>query len=130
MLTTQETAQQKLVYITNLEKDSQNYDIELNEEEGPRDKKPPAENRPFERPFLINLNNDSKISEKAGGENDNAEENEREKNTKKMKEITCTEIGSYDSGEWAELQKIEKPKTDHEKPRNEEKRRKLLSPRK
>ena len=38
MLTTQETAQQKLVYITNLGKDSQNYSIELNEEEGPKDK--------------------------------------------------------------------------------------------
>ena len=126
MLTTQETAQQKLVYITNLEKDSQNYDIELNEEECPREKKPPAKNRPFERPSLINLNYDSKISEESGDENDNAEENEREKNTKKMKEITYAEISSYDSGEWAELQKIEKPKTDHEKPRNEEKKEKAL----
>ena len=50
MLTTQETAQQKLMYITNLEKDSQNYSIELNEEEGPKDRKPPAKNRPFESP--------------------------------------------------------------------------------
>ena len=38
MLTTEETDQRKLVYITNLEKDSQNYSIELNEEEGPKDK--------------------------------------------------------------------------------------------
>ena len=58
------------------------------------------------------------------------EENKREKNMKKMKESTYIEIGSDDSGEKAELQKIEKPKIDHKKPRNEEKMRKLLSPRK
>ena len=40
---------------------------------------------------------------------------------KKMKETTYTEIGSYNSGEWAELQKIKKPKNDHEIPRNQEK---------
>ena len=48
------------------------------------------------------------------------------KNTKKTKEITYTIIGSYDSGEQAELEKIEKPKNDHEKARNEEKMRKLM----
>ena len=40
---------------------------------------------------------------------------------KNMKEITYTEIGIYDSGEQAKLQKIEKLKNDHEIPRNEEK---------
>ena len=49
---------------------------------------------------------------------------------KKTKEITYIKISSYDSGEQAELQKIEKPKNEHEKARNEEKTRKLLSPRK
>ena len=130
MLTSQETAQQKLVYITNLEKDSWNFSIEFNEEEGPKDKKPLAKNRPFERPSLINLNHDSKVYKEYGSENNNEEENEREKITKNMKEITYTKIGSYDSGEQAKLQKIKKPKNDHRMARNEEKMRKLLSPRK
>ena len=56
-------------------------------------------NRPFERPSQISLKYDSKVYEESHSENDNAEENEREKNMKKMKEITYTKIGSYDSGE-------------------------------
>ena len=39
-LNTQETAQQQLVYITNLEKDLQHHSTEMNKEEGPKDKKP------------------------------------------------------------------------------------------
>ena len=48
MLDTQETAQQQLVYITNLEDDLQKKGTKLNEEEGPKDKKPAAKNRLFE----------------------------------------------------------------------------------
>ena len=87
--------------------------MELNEKEGPKDKKPPVKNRPLERPSLINFNHGSKSYEKSGSENDNVEEIEREKNRKNMREITDTKIGSYNSGEWAELQKIKKPKNDH-----------------
>ena len=47
-----------------------------------------------------------------------------------MKEITNTNIRSYDSRECAELRKIEKLKNYHEKVRNKEEMRKLLSPRK
>ena len=39
-LNTQETAQQHLVYITNLEKDLQHHSTEMNKEEGSKDKKP------------------------------------------------------------------------------------------
>ena len=106
MLDTQETAQQKLVYITNLEKDLQNYNTEMNDEEGPKDKMPPAKNRPLERPSLIDPNHGSKIYKESGSENESMEETEREKNTKNTKEIAYTNISSYESGEWAELQKI------------------------
>ena len=41
---------------------------------------------------------------------------------KNTKVIACTEISSYDEGEWVYLQNIEKPKNDHEMTRNEEKR--------
>ena len=54
MLTSKETAQQKLVYITNLRKYLQNCGIELDKEEGPKDKKPPVKIRPLEKPSLIN----------------------------------------------------------------------------
>ena len=40
MLNTQVTAQQELVYITNIESDLQNHSTKLNEEKGPRDKNP------------------------------------------------------------------------------------------
>ena len=78
-----------------------------------RIKKPPVKNRPLERPSLINFNHGSKNYEESGSENDNVEEIEREKNRKNMREITYTKIGSYNNGEWAELQKIKKPKNDH-----------------
>ena len=106
MLYTQETAQQKLVYITNLENDLQNCSTEMNDEEGPNDKKPPVKNRPLERPSLINPNHGSKLYEESGGENESMEEIKREKNTKNMKEIVYTNISSYESGEQAKLQKI------------------------
>ena len=70
MINTQETAQWQLVYITNLEKDLQNHGTEMNEEEGPKDKKPAVKNRPLERPPLINHNHGSKIYEESGSEND------------------------------------------------------------
>ena len=76
ILTTQETAQQKLVYITNLEEDSQNYAMELNEEEGRKDKNSPTKNRVLEKPSLINLSHGSKIYKETGNDNNNAEENE------------------------------------------------------
>ena len=105
----------------------------MNEEIGPKDKKPAVKNSPPERPFLINLDHGSKLHGESGSENNNMEEIEREKhmkNTKNMKEIVYTNIGSYKSGEQAEQEKIKKGKNDHEKPRNHEKMEKLLSPRK
>ena len=125
-LDTQETVQRQLVYITNLEKDLQNHGTEMNKAEGPKDKKPAVKNRPLERPSLINLNHGSKIYEESGSENDNMEEIKREKNMKNMKEIVYTNISGYKSGEWAEQQKIKKPKNDHQIPRNQEKNEKAL----
>ena len=88
MLDTQETDQQELVYITNLENDLQNHGIKLNGEKGPKDKKPAAKNRPFERPSLVNLNHGSKMYEESGSENENVEENEKGENEKNTKEST------------------------------------------
>ena len=54
------------------------------------------------------------------------EEIKMEKNMKNTKEIAYTNVGSYERGEWAKQQKIEKPKTDHEIPRNKAKNEKVL----
>ena len=57
-LDSQETAQQQLVHITNLEKDLQNHGTEMNEEEGPKDKSL-QQKRPVERPSRIYLDHSS-----------------------------------------------------------------------
>ena len=66
--------------------------------------------------------------EESGSENDNVEENEKGENERNTKELTYTNIGSYERGKQADQQKIEKHKNDHKIPRNQEKMRKLLSP--
>ena len=96
MLDTQETTQQELVYITNLENDLQIHSTELNKEKVPKDRKPAAKNRPFERPYLVNLNHGSKMYEEPGNENKNVEENEKGENEKNTKDSTSTNIGSHE----------------------------------
>ena len=110
MLNTQEMAQQQLVYMTNLENDLQNHGTKMNKEEGPKDRKPAAKNKPLERPSQINLNHGSKLYEESGSENNNVEE-----------KLTYSNIGSYKRGEQVKQWKIEKHKNDHEIPRNQEK---------
>ena len=79
--------------------------MEMKKEEGPKDKKPVAKNRLFERPSLINLNHGSKMYEESGSENDNIEENEKGENEKNTKELTYTNISSYERGKQAKQQK-------------------------
>ena len=62
----QETEQQQLVYITNLEDDLQKNGTKLNIEEGPKDKKPAVKNRLFEKPSLVNLSLVSELYEESG----------------------------------------------------------------
>ena len=91
-LNTQETAKRQSMHITNLEKDLQNHSTKGNEEEGPKDKKPPVKNRPLERPSLINLNHGSRFYKESGSENDDLEEIEREKNMKNTNELAYNNI--------------------------------------
>ena len=123
---TQEMAQRQLVYITNLENDLQNHSTKMNEEEGSKDIKPAAKNKPLERPSLINFNHGSKIYKESGSENNNVEENKKGENEKNTMELAHTSISSYERGEWAKQWKIEKPMNDHEIPRNQEKNEKAL----
>ena len=68
--------------------------------------------------------------EESGSENENIEENKKGENEKNTKVSTYTNISTYEKGKQAKQWKIEKPKNNHEIPINEEKMRKLLSPRK
>ena len=102
----------------------------MNEEEGPKDKKPAVKNRPSERPSLVNINHVSKLYEESGAENKNLEENEKGENEKNVKELSYTNIDRQKKGKKAEQLKNEKSKKHHKIPRNGEKMRKLLSPRK
>ena len=87
-LDTQETAQQPLVYISNLEDDLQKSGTKLNKEEDPKDKKPAAKNRFFERPTLANLCHISELYEESGSENKKIEENGKGENEKNAKDLS------------------------------------------
>ena len=56
------------MYITNLKDHLQKHCTKLYEEKGPKDKKPAAKNRPFERPSQANLSLVSKLYEESGSE--------------------------------------------------------------
>ena len=123
-LDTQETAQQQSVYITNPEDDLQKNSTKLNEEEGPKEKRPAVKNRLFERPSLVNLSHVSELYKESGSENKNIEENRKGENEKNAKESSYTNTNRHKKGKQAKLQKNEKPKKHHEilrKWRNNEK---------
>ena len=109
------------MYITNLEDDLQKSSTKLNEEEGPKDKKPAEKSRLFERPSLVNLSHVSELYKESGSENDNIEENGKGENEKNAKESIHTNINGCKKGEQAKLLKDVKPKKHHEIPGNEEK---------
>ena len=118
------------MYITNLEDDLQKNSTKLYEEEGPKDKKPAVKKWFFEKPSLVNLSYVSKFYEESGSEYKNIEENRKVENKRNVKESSNTNINRCKKGKQAEIQKNEKTKEHHETPRNGEKMRKLLSPRK
>ena len=129
-LDTQETAQQKLVYITSLEDDLQKNGAKLNEGEGPKDWKPAAKNRLFERPSLVNISHDSKLCKESGSENKNIEENGKGENEKNVKELSNTNINRHKKGKQSKLLKMENPRNIMKSQEMEKKMRKLLLPRK
>ena len=81
----------------------------FNIEEGPKDKKPAAKNRLFERPSLVNLSHVSELYEESGSENKNIEENRKGENEKSLKESNYTNINRHKKGKQAKLQKMKNP---------------------
>ena len=117
MLNTQETVQQQLVYITNLEDDLQENGIKLNKLEGPKDRKPAAKHLFFES-SLVNLSHVSKLYKEPGSEKKNIEENGKGENEKNVIESSYTNIDRHKKGKQAKQLKIEKPKKYHKIPIN------------
>ena len=89
----------------------------LNEEEGPKDKKPAVKNRLFERSSLVNLSYVSILYKESGRENKNIEVSRMGMKEKNVKESSYTNINRHKKGKQAELPKNEKPKKHHEIPR-------------
>ena len=118
------------MYITNLEDDIQKNGTKLNEEEGTKDKMPVAKNMFFERPSLVYLSHVSKLYKESGSKIKNIEENGKGENKRNAKESSYSNTNRHKKGKQAKLLKSEKPKKHHEIPRNGEKMRKLMSPRK
>ena len=114
--------------MTNLENDLQNNSTKLNEEKGPKDTKPAAKSRPFERPSLVNLNHSSKMYEESGSENENIEEDKKGENEKNTKESTYTSIGTMREESKPSSRKLKNPRIIMKSQEMKGKLRKLLSP--
>ena len=111
ILDTQETEQQQLVYIMNLEGGLQKDSMKLYEEEGPNNKKPAAINRFFEEPTLNNLSHIYELYKEFGSDDKNIEEIGKGENKKNAKESSYTNIDKCKTGEQANLLKDENQET-------------------
>ena len=104
--------------------------MELNDEEGPNDKKPAARNRLIEEPSLNNLNHVFEEYKEFGSDVDYIEDSLKGENKKNSKEENYTNMDEKKERKQADLLKLEKPRYHHNIPRKEEKMRKLWSRRK
>ena len=116
-LYTQETEQQELVYIMNLKDGLQKDGMKLYDEEGPKNKKPAAENRLFEKPNLNNLNHVYELYEESGSDNENIEDFVKRENKKNLKEKGYTNMDEEKEGKQVNLLNKEKPRNHHDIPR-------------
>ena len=99
------------MYITNLKNGLQKNGTptKLNDEEGPNDKKPAAENRLIEEPPLNNLNHVFELYEESGSDKDNIEDSLKGENKKNLKEEDYTNMDEKKEGKQADLLNKEKP---------------------
>ena len=125
-LDTEELEQQQLVYITNLKNGLQKDGTKLYHEEGPKEKKPAAENRLIEEPTLNNLNHIYKLYEESGSDNDHIEDSLKGENKKNSKEEDYTNMDEKKKGKRADLLNKEKPRYHHNIPRKKEENEKAL----
>ena len=114
----------------NLENGLRKDSTELNDEEGPNDKKPAVRNRLIEEPSLNNPNHVFEVYKESGSDVDYIEDSLKGENKKNLKEENYTNMDEMKEGKQADLLKLEKPQYHHDIPRKKEKMRKLWSRRK
>ena len=129
-LETEEHEPAQLVYITNLENGLQKNGTELNDEEGPDEKKPVASNRPTGVPSLNNLNHEFDIYGETGSDAEYIEDFPKGRNKKNSKEHDYTKMDEEKEGKRADLLKSKTTRYHHDIPRKKVKMRKLWSRRK
>ena len=125
-LETEEHESGQLVYITNLEKGLQMNGTELNDEAGPDEKKPVANNRPAEMPSLNNLKYEIDIYGETGSDPEHIEDFLKGKNEKNSKEHKYTKKEEKKEGKRADLLKSKTTPYHHDIPRNKGKNEKAL----
>ena len=101
----------------NLKDGLQKDGVKLYDEEGPNNKKPAVENRPFEEPTLNILNCIYKLYEESGSDNKNIEDIVKEANEKNSKEKAYSNMDEEKEGKQAGLLNKEKPRNHHDIPR-------------
>ena len=126
-LETEETEQQEIVYITNLEDGLRKDGTKLYDEESPNEKKPAARNRLVEVPSLNNLNHVFEVYEESGSDVDYIEDSLKGENKKNSKEDNYTNMDEKKQGKQANLLKSKKTQYHHDIPRKRQKMRKLWS---
>ena len=115
---TEEPESGQLVYITNLENGLQMDGNELNDEIGPSEKKPVANNRPAEKPSLNNLKYEIDIYGEIGNDYEHIEDFPKGKNKKNSKEHKYIKKDKNKEGKPADLQKLETTRYHHDMSRN------------
>ena len=125
-LETEEHESGQLVYITNLENGLQMNGTELNDEAGPDEKKPVANNRPAEMPSLNNLKYEIDIYAETGSDPEHIEDFPKGKNEKNSKEHKYTKKEEKKEGKRADLLKSKTTPYHHDIPRNKGENEKAL----
>ena len=120
-LETEESDQQEVVYITNLEDGLQNYGTKLyNEADSNAKKNPVARKRLIEEPSLNNPNYGFELYEESGSDVDYIEDSLKGENKKNSKEDNYTNMDVEKEGKQANLLRSKITRYDHDIPRNKE----------
>ena len=88
----EESDQQQIVYITNLEDSLRKSGTKLYDEEGPNEKITAARNRLIEEPSLNNLNHIFEVYKESGSDVDYIEDSLKGENKKNSKEDNYTNM--------------------------------------
>ena len=127
---TEELEPVQSVYITNLENGLEEYGTELNDKEGPDEKKPVAHSRPNEVPSLNNPNHEFDIYGETGSDEEYIEDFLKGRNKKNSKEYNYSKMYEEIAEKQADPPRQETTQYHHDIPKKKLKMRKLWPRRK